>query len=198
MSLKGEAMMKTMICLVSAVVCILTASNGHAGVVSVKGTEFSSSMDVPGTHLKLSGAALLKYMVFIEVYTGALYLPDNTDGSDALNDIPKHLVLEYRVKISSDDFAKATMAQIKASVSKAVFHRLVPKIESLNRLYEDVKPQDRYALTYLPGRGTQLTLNAVPLGTIDGSEFAKALFGIWLGENPIDETFRDRLLGKIK
>lgn len=190
--------MKTMICLVSAAVCILTAGNGYGGVVWVKGTEFSKSIDVPGTHLKLSGAALLKYMVFIEAYTGALYLPDNTNGSDALDDVPKHLVLEYRVKISSDDFAQATLAQIKASVSKAVFHRLEPKIESLNRLYKDVRPQDRYALTYLPGRGTRLTLNDVPLGTIYGAEFAKALFGIWIGENPIDEPFRDRLLGKIK
>jgi hypothetical protein len=74
----------------------------------------------------------------------------------------------------------------------------VPKIESLNRLYKDVQPKDRYALTYLPGLGTQLTLNSVSLGTIEGAEFAKALFGIWIGVNPIDKTFRDRLLGKIK
>ena len=164
----------------------------------VKDTEFSNSIEVWGTSLQLSGAALLKYMFFIEAYTGALYLAYNAAGSDALEDIPKHLVLEYGVNLSSQDFAQATMAQIKASVTKSVFQRLVPKIESLNQLYKDVQPKDRYALTYLPGHGTQLTLNSVPLGTIEGSEFARALFGIWIGENPIDKTFRDRLLGKLK
>ena len=190
--------MRTITIIVVAVICIFVAGNGYGGVTMVKETEFSNSIEVRGTPLQLSGAALLKYMFFIEAYTGALYLPENTDGSNALDDIPKHLVLEYGVNLSSEDFAEATMAQIKASVTKAVFHRLGPKIESLNRLYKDVQPKDRYALTYLPGRGTQLTLNSQPLGTIEGSEFAKALFGIWIGENPIDKTFRDRLLRKIK
>jgi hypothetical protein len=52
-------------------------------------------------------------------------------------------------------------------------------------------------LTYIPGKGTTLSYNTIPLGTIEGIEFSKALFSIWIGENPIDEGFRDRLLGKI-
>ncbi|MCW8800766.1 MAG: chalcone isomerase family protein, partial [Desulfobacter sp.] len=61
-----------------------------------------------------------------------------------------------------------------------------------------VQPKARYALTYLPGLGTQLAINAEPLGTIEGLEFARAVFAIWIGKNPIDKTFRDRLLGKSK
>jgi len=186
------------ICILSAIICVSISGNCHAGATMVNGTEFSNSVEVRGTRLQLSGAALLRYMFLIEAYTGALYLPEKTDGPNALDDISKHLILEYRVALSSDDFAKATMEKIKGSVSKEAFQRLLPKIKALNRLYKDVQPKDRYALTYLPGVGTQLTLNAEPLGTIEGSEFARAVFAIWIGKNPIDKTFRDRLLGKSK
>lgn len=39
-----------------------------------------------------------------------------------------------------------------------------------------------------------LALNGRPLGSIEGFDFASALFAIWLGPRPIDESFRDDLL----
>jgi hypothetical protein len=62
-------------------------------------------------------------------------------------------------------------------------------------MYEDVKPGDRYSLTYIPGKGTKLALNGEHKGTIEGSEFAAALFSIWLGNKPIDKTFKKQILG---
>ena len=168
----------------------------HAAVTRVDGTAFSNTVTVNQTHLHLKGAALLRYMFFIEAYTGAFYLPETVDGSRALEDIPKQLVLEYRVAISADDFARATEKKIRDSVSDEEFQRLLPKITALNRLYRDVVPNDRYALTYIPGSGTVLTYNSTPLGNIEGHEFARAVFSIWIGANPIDKGFRDKLLGK--
>ena len=168
----------------------------YAVVTRVDGTAFSNTVTINQTRLHLQGAALLRYLYFIEAYTGALYLPETADGSRALDDIPRHLVLEYRVAISAGDFAEATEKKIKDSVSDAVFQDLRPKIETLNRLYKDVVPKDRYALTYIPGEGTILALNGTPLGTIEGAAFSRAVFSIWIGDNPIDKGFRDKLLGK--
>ena len=61
-------------------------------------------------------------------------------------------------------------------------------------MYEDVKPGDRYSLTYIPGKGTELALNGEPKGIVEGSEFAAALFSIWLGKKPIDESFKKQIL----
>jgi hypothetical protein len=177
------------------VLCFVTVPL-QAAVTTVDGTAFSNTVTVNQTRLELQGAALLKYMYFIEAYTGALYLPADADGSRALEDIPKHLVLEYRVAISAEDFAKATEKKIRESVSDAEFQQLLPKITALNRLYRDVAPKDRYALTYMPGSGTVLAYNSTPLGTIESAEFARAVFSIWIGANPIDKGFRDKLLGK--
>ena len=179
-----------------ASIVILLTANGYATITMIDGTGFSNAIEVQKTRLHLKGVAMLRYLIFIEAYTGALYLPRGSDGSQALDDIMKYLELEYRVAISADDFAKATLQKVKESVSPKVFKRLLPKIESLNSLYRNVKPGDRYALAYTPGEGTRLILNSVPLGTIQGAEFAKALFGIWIGDNPIDQDFRDKLLGR--
>lgn len=189
---------KTITGLAIAVIMVLMAVNAGASVTIIDGTEFKNTLETRDTRLHLKGTAMLRYLIFIDAYAGALYLPEEADGIQALDDIAKHLVLEYRVSISAQDFADATLKKIKEGVSDTVFQRILPQIEALNRLYKDVEPEDRYALTYIPGVGTQLALNTVPLGTIEGAEFARAMFGIWIGNNPIDKYFRDRLLGIIK
>ncbi|MDD9301945.1 MAG: chalcone isomerase family protein [Desulfobacter sp.] len=176
---------------------VLGTGSLHARAAMVDGTRFAQTFETPNERLYLKGTSLLRYLIFIKAYTGALYLPKGVDGSQALGDVPKRLELEYRVAISSDDFAEATRAKIEESVDAALFDRLLPKINALNRLYKNVEPGDRYALTYTPGQGTRLTYNGLALGTIDGSDFAKALFGIWIGANLIDAAFRDDLLGSL-
>jgi hypothetical protein len=85
---------------------------------------------------------------------------------------------------------------VAKNVDLQTYERLRPKFAHYNSLYEDVKPGDRYALTYVPGRGTELTLNGQPKGVIEGEDFAKALFSIWLGPEPINGSFKDQLLGQ--
>lgn len=166
-----------------------------ARAAEVDGTVFESNITVNGTHLHLAGTALLRYLLVIKAYAGALYLPPGLNGRQALSDIPKQLVLEYRVGIAARDFAKATADSIKSFVDNDTYEQLETRIEALNSLYVDVIPGDRYSLTYLPGSGTELALNKKSLGNIHGADFAAAVFSIWIGEKPIDAGFRDKLLG---
>ncbi len=184
--------------IVMAVICIFITGNAFAGVTIVDGTGFKNTIEMKTTRLQLKGVSVLRYMIFIKAYAGSFYLPEGSDGSQAFDDIMKRLELEYRVAISADDFARATLQKIKESVNSDVFNRILPKIESLNNLYRNVEPGDRYALVYVPGDGTRLVYNSAPLGMIEGAEFANAVFGIWIGDNPIDKAFRDDLLGKSK
>ena len=62
-------------------------------------------------------------------------------------------------------------------------------------MYVDVKPGDRYALTYVPGVGTELAFNGKPRGVIEGADFAAAYFAIWLGPQPLDNSLKEKLLG---
>ena len=145
--------------------------------------------------LELKGTAVLTYLMFIKAYAGALYLPDEVEGKHALTDVPRCLTLEYRVAIKAEDFATATSESILKSEGSEAYRVLEPDINRLNRLYRDVRPGDRYALTYMPDNGTELSLNGQPLGKITGRDFSRAVFSIWLGPTPIDKRFRDQLTG---
>jgi len=161
----------------------------------VDGTLYDDEHHLRDIRMELKGAATLRYLRFIKAYTGAFYLQEGIHGNDALQDVPKRLVLEYRYAISAEDFAKATTEIIRKNVNESTFQRIESKIRELNNMYRSVKPSDRYSLNYSPEQGTELALNGVSLGVIPGADFAYAVFSIWIGNAPIDESFRDRLLG---
>ena len=134
-------------------------------------------------------------MVFVKAYVGGLYLPENVSTVDVLSEVPKRPEMQYFHAKKGKDFGPATCKLIAWNADELTFQRLIPKIELHSSMYEDVKPGNRYSLTYIPGKSTELALNGEPKGTVEGSEFAAALFSIWLGDNPIDELFKKQILG---
>ncbi|RJP84147.1 MAG: hypothetical protein C4518_19785 [Desulfobacteraceae bacterium] len=178
------------------VLFILLLGATRADTAMIEGVEFKESYTAQEKTLSLRGVALLRYMVFIKAYVGALYLDKNQKADQIFNDVPKRLELHYFHAISAADFAESTRTLIEENLTPQERIRLGPQIAQMNALYRDVKPGDRYAATYLPGVGTELALNGKPLGIVPGVDYAAAYFGIWLGDNPIDKGFRDHLLGK--
>jgi hypothetical protein len=160
----------------------------------VEGTKFSETHIADGKILQLSGTGLLRYWGF-EAYTGALYLEKGVLVDEVLSDRAKRIELEYYRAIKGEDFGPATDKFIAKNLDAVTCERLRPRIEFHNSLYEDVQPGDRYSLTYVPGRGTELALNGEPKGIIAGAEFAAAVFSIWLGPKPINNAFKARILG---
>lgn len=160
----------------------------------VEKLKFGETYIADGKTLQLAGTGLLRYWGF-KAYTGALYLEAGAPVDDVLLDRAKRIELEYYRAIKGKDFGPATDKFIAKNVDAATYARLRPQIEYHNSLYEDVQPGDRYSLTYIPGRGTELALNGEPKGIIEGAEFAAAVFSIWLGPKPINNAFKNQILG---
>jgi hypothetical protein len=173
---------------------VLPVSVGQAAV-KIEGVTFENSYRANDTLLQLRGYGLLRHFVFIKAYVGAFYMLPQEDAARALGPTPRRLELSYFHAISAADFAEATRQKIADNVTPEALEAIDEHLERFNGLYRDVQPGDRYALTYLPGKGTELSLNDIPLGRIEGEDFAAAVFAIWLGPAPIDEGFRDSLLG---
>ncbi len=169
---------------------------GRVRAAEVEGVRFAPRFETAGVTMVLNNAALLRYRIFIKAYVAALYIGEGVDASRVLDDVPKRLEIEYFWAIKGPDFAKAGDKGIADNVDAATLARLRPRIDRLNALYTDVKPGDRYALTYLPGVGTELALNGQRRGVIEGHDFATALFSVWLGRNALDATLRDDLLAQ--
>ena len=168
----------------------------RATALTVEGVTFQESVSIDDKQLTLRGVALLRWLNIFKVYVAALYLPDNGSPKDTLTDIPKRLEISYLVSIPGPDFGKGAEAILERNNSPDTLARLRDRINQLNAVYRDVKPGDRYALTYVPGRGTELHFNGQPLITIQGADFAAAYFGIWLGKDPIDLEMRSRLMNE--
>jgi len=168
-----------------------------AQALTVENVTFADSTTIGGKAVPLSNAALLRYLKVIKAYVAALYLPEGVRAEDVLSDVPKRLEISYLVSIKGPDFHKGAAPVMERNQSPAELSRLKGRIDRINAAYLDVTPGDRYSLTYLPGRGTELALNGTPLTVIEGADFAAAYFGIWLGSKPIDNGLkRDLLKGR--
>jgi len=180
--------------IVLALIVLCAALSGTPALADPR-AQFSPEITVNGQTLPLRGTGRLVWMRMVTVYDAALYLPADIPGKDVLRDVPKRLELRYHISIKAEKFGESAVPFLEKNVAAEELVRLKPRIERLNRIYRDVKEEDRYALDYAPGKGTTLSLNNSPLGTIEGADFAAAYFAIWLGAKPISDTMRDELMG---
>ena len=165
-----------------------------AGPAQAAEAGFPETVRLGETRLAKVGQGTFRWFL-IHVYDGSLYLDAERAEADPLGDVAKRLELSYRVGISAEDFIKSGMKILRDNLDPMEMTLLEERLVRFNAAYRPVQPGDRYALTYLPGDGTTLSLNGDPLVTIKGADFARAYFSIWLGGNPVKKSFREDLLG---
>jgi hypothetical protein len=175
-----------------AVALLVGGSAAHA--VEQHGVRFADSYHAGGTRLNFFSAAKLQYKILFTGFVVALYLQSPRDAADILADVPKRLEFEYFWSIPATAFVESADKLLARNTDAATLQRLRGQIGALNALYQDVKPHDRYALTYTPGHGTELSLNGRPLGVVPGSEFAAVYFSIWFGSEPLKVSLKQALL----
>lgn len=104
---------------------------------------------------------------------------------DYLRQIKKSIILESSEKILANNMTPVELASIQE------------RVDQINAKYKTVTEGDRSALSYVPGEGTTLWINGEQEITIEGNDFARLYFRIWLGERPISKQMRDELLKRI-
>jgi hypothetical protein len=176
-----------------AALCTATLNARLGAAAELEGVQFAEQVRAGNVTLRLSCVGLLRYKLFIKAYVAALYLGDGAVASDVLADVPKRLELSYFWSISGADFGKVGDQILAQNVDAQTLDALRPRLDRINSWYRNVKPGDRYSLTYVPGGGTELALNGERIGVVEGADFAAAYFRIWLGDNPIDSRLRNEL-----
>lgn len=176
------------------IVVMLIPVNGVSGA-EIEDVYFADNVFVEDTRLSIRGTGLFRYLGVIKAYVGALYVEDGKSTEDVLADTAKRLELEYFHTIKGEDFGLATSRLIARNVDAKTMDKLRSSIEEHNAMYKNVKPGDRYSLTYTPGKGTELALNGKPIGLIEGADFASAIYAIWLGQKPMNRSFKRQLMG---
>ena len=167
----------------------------HSHATEIKGVRFAEEVAINGVELELRGVAVLKWAMLFDVYAGGFYLPAGIVGKEWASEVPKKLELSYFREIKGQGFGEASDKLLRQNLEPSAYQALADRLQTFYAFFRDVSPGDRYSINYTPELGTELRLNGAALGRVPGHDFAIAYFGLWLGDNPIKKTFRDRLLG---
>jgi hypothetical protein len=181
---------------IAAALLALAAAAPARASLEIAGVRFAPRVEAGGDELPLRSLGLLRVRGVLKGYVAALYADPAVGAEELLGDVPKRLEIEYFWSIAGDKFGPAAEQALARALDPAALARLRPALDAMHAAYENVEPGDRYALTYLPGRGTELALNGRPKVVVPGAEFAAAYFGLWLGPQPLDETLREQLLSR--
>lgn len=183
--------------LLTALVLFFTVSFSFA--VETGGVIIPDTMSIDKEELVLNGTGIRKKFGF-KVYVGGLYLRGKTMISqDIINgDEPMAITMTWRRSGPLDKITDVFTDGFKYAAATN-YDSLKPDIDKFLGAVVKAEKNDVWKYLYTPGKGTAVYNNDVLSTTIDGLEFKKALFAVWLLENDAfsgDETLRDGMLGK--
>ncbi|MBF0377698.1 MAG: chalcone isomerase family protein [Desulfamplus sp.] len=176
-------------------------------VVSIPSAQAADDVKIPEKltldggkgELVLNGTGTRKKFGF-KVYEGSLYLKSKTTDSKKIieTDEPMAITMTWKrqgpidktTDVFSDGFKYGAGANYNAQKANIdIFLKSLVKAEK----------QDIWKYVYIPGEGTSVIYNDKVATKIDGIDFKKALFSIWLLEDATftgDAELRKGMLGK--
>ncbi len=173
---------------------LFSSQNAQAQKVFA-GVSFLSDMYLGGEKLTLNGGGL-REKYFMDLYVAGLYIKTKTkDAGKIINgDEPMAITIKLvSTRVTREKFTESVIEGFKnASHGKASKDEISKFTGAFTSPF---KNGDRIDLKYTPGKGVAIEKNGTQLKVIPGLEFKKALFSIWLGKIPADETLKSGMLG---
>ncbi|MFE8069451.1 chalcone isomerase family protein [Marinobacteraceae bacterium S3BR75-40.1] len=183
--------------LVTSLVLSLSMITG-AQAAKVSGVEIPDMLKADSTELKLNGAGV-RDKWFIDIYVGGLYLPKASQDAKSIISAQEPQAIKLHMVSGLIDSEKMTNATIEG-FEKSTGGNMAPiqkQIDAfINVFKEEMNEGDVYDIVYVPEKGVEVYKNGELKDTIDGGmEFKKALFGIWLSDEPAHEGLKESMLG---
>ena len=150
------------------------------------------------TKLVLNGCGV-RTKFFISLYVEALYLKEKNSDAKYILDSKEPMMIRLHLTSSLVTNEKIIDA-INSGIKKTYIGNLAPiqlKMNEMIAFFKNaLKPDDYIDLIYNPDIDSiVVNYNEKTIGKVQGFEFKRALFGIWLEEKPINKTLKSRLLG---
>mgnify|MGYP002347077400 CR=1 FL=1 len=173
----------------------MAAVLGFIATVAHAAADFPATLEEDGLRLTRAGTAVVRFAGILPLFDAVLYLADPADAGRVLDDVPKRLVIRYRRAIPPAALNHAAERALRATTRAGELDPVRDRLDRIAAWYRAVEPGDVYALTYVPGAGTRLELNGRAVGTVDGADFARIYFGVWLHPRAPHGGLREDLLG---
>ena len=142
-----------------------------------------------------------KTILKVKVYAIGLYVADaaiagslkGKVGADLYRelvwgDFPKEVHLRLVRDVSA--------SQMQDSIREALERAARPRVDAFVAYFGDIKTGQEYVLRWAPGGTLETVANGVAKPPIADKDFAAAVFGIWLGDEPIQEDVKRELVSR--
>lgn len=187
--------MKHVLIVFLTIFCVNFASaQTQVGAVTLPDT-----VNFGGEDLSLNGAGIRKKAMILKLYSGGLYLA--TPSSDAKSIINSEVTMAIKLHITSGFVSSDAMKEAVADGFDASMDGDTTSLTSeINKFVgffsEEIVENNIFDITYQGDRGVVVYKNGTELGSISGLDFKKALFGIWLGDDPADKKLKKAMLNQ--
>ncbi|MFA6971299.1 MAG: chalcone isomerase family protein [Gallionella sp.] len=170
-----------------------------ADAVELGGVRVKDTVHLGNSNLVLNGAGVRTKFVF-DLYVAALYLNAKKSSATAvLADAgEKRIALHLLDDISAERLLYAFNNAIEDNYTSEELQALSKPMHEFEVIFHQMGPLNKgdvILFDYLRATGTRISVNEGLRGTIPGSAFNNALLKIWLGEHPVQEDLKLKLLG---
>jgi hypothetical protein len=181
-----------------ALTTLLFVATG-ASAVELAGIQVPDKARVQGRDLVLNGAGA-RQRFFFNVYAMGLYLPEKKADAAAVlaQPGPKRISLHMLRNVGAESFSEALVEGLKENHSEAEFQALAPGVKALTDIMAEVKEAKKGMVIALDwtGTATRVSIDGRPVGQpIAGENFYRSLLRIWLGDHPVQNDLKKKLLG---
>lgn len=182
---------------ISALFLVVFATFSMNAQTTVSGVKVDSKLSLEGKDLTLNGSGI-REKFFMDLYVGSLYVTKKSTNAQDIVDSKDAAAIKLNIvsgMITSDKMISAINEGFENSTGKNTAS-LKTKIDSFKGFFkEKINKGDSFIIMY-DGNDVTVYKNGTKKGSIDGHDFKKALFGIWLGKKPADDDLKDGMLGK--
>ena len=181
----------------SIAVALGVALSGTAQTTTYFDVPVDNAISLTGSKMVLNGAGL-REKLWIDLYVGGLYLTAKSSDAKAITDADQAMNIRLHIVsglITSEKMINAVDEGFEKSTGDNVAP-LADKIKTFKAAFsEEIVEGDVFDIGYYPGTGVVIFKNSKEVSTIQGLDFKKALFGIWLGDDPADDDLKEGMLG---
>ena len=178
-----------------SILALSIAARTSAGELA--GVTLPDQIQVDSRTLLLNGMGLREATFLkVDVYVAGLYLETKSSDPGAIirSGQAKRLVMKFVRAVDRKDLVKAWDEGFKESAG-ASLPALRDRVATFDSYMSDVPNGAVMSFTSLPGTGVLVEIQGAAKGTIAGTDFSEALFGIWLDSHPPNPGLKDGLLG---
>jgi len=180
--------------IISISVLLLMGTNAYSAKLG--DVNIPDTLNAGKDKLILNGAGY-RTKFYMNIYVGALYLTQKSADQNDIINADKAMAIKMHIVSSMISSSKMINA-VNAGFDNATGGNITPIEKEIKQLLaifqEKIEIGDEFDLVYVPGQGVLASKNGKLKGTIKGLAFKKALFGIWLCDQPADKYLKKSML----